>query len=146
MKLWSGMSGRRKGSVSRSMSALRQHPSDEVIGGHGAEQAQLDPPVPFSRQVLDRLDHFALPVGLHEEGGMNGVHLMGWLPNDAGDAVPLHRVSQGICVLVALRSYRSVNDLSEFDPGVPGGVGVRITKLVRQPRRLPVLRDRKSVV
>src|SRR5215471_12159161 len=115
MKLRSGANGRRKSSVNRSISALRQYASDEVIGGHGAVQADIDPPSPVAGQVLDRLLHFALPVGLHEEGNMDSVQLMGWLPHDAGDAMPLDRVSQRPRVLTALRRDRGVDNLSELD-------------------------------
>src|SRR5215472_1402781 len=125
------MSGRRKSIVSRSISALRQYASDEVIGGHGAMQAHIDPPFPVACQLLGRLLHFALPVGLYEEGNMDSVKLMGGFPHDAGDATPLDRISQGPRVLTALRLERDIDDLSELDPGVPGGVGIRITELVR---------------
>lgn len=108
-----GRTGRRKATSAGSCRPCGGCGGGEVVGGHGPQQAQLDPALPGPCQVLDYLPHAGFLAGAGQERGMHGIEFMGRLAHHAGHAMPVHDLRQGpvsrsrLAVIAALMIWPS---------------------------------------
>src|SRR5215469_11722910 len=111
-----GRKGSLGSSVSRPMSARRRRISQahEVVGGHRADQPELDHAVPVAGQPLHRLLQVLDSGCVHEQRRVHRVEFMSWRAHHASHDESLHGVAESARVFLALDGDRVADDLAEL--------------------------------